>query len=479
MYQKKGNRLLKHLDFLILDLFTIEFSYLLGYYVRFYSNSAQPVSTSLYLLMALLLGVLLVTVNLVFNGYQGILHRGYLKEMEKVFFETVEVFLMISAYLFLSKDAGLFSRLTFLYAMGFFLVLDYAGRLALKALVLRRLRLHPERIMLLYTTEDRVPCVLERFKADRVRDFDLAGIILHDGECLKTPKNGERMIGGVPVVASRESAVEYICTGWVDEIFVDLPDNTTMPGELMSQFIQMGVAVHQTLPGADDMNERNQFTERICGRTVITTVVNSVSATQALLKRLMDIAGGLVGSLITLLLTLFVGPAIYVKSPGPIFFKQKRVGKNGKTFTIYKFRSMYMDAEARKQELMKDNKMEGLLFKIDDDPRIIKGIGTFIRKHSIDEFPQFFNVLKGDMSLVGTRPPTLDEWKQYKPHHRLRMAAKPGLTGMWQVSGRSDIVDFEEVVRLDEKYIRNWDIGMDLRILLKTVEVVFTGKGAE
>ena len=479
MYKKNGSRLLKHLDFLILDLFALEIAYALGYYLRFHNQTVYPTSKSLYVLMAVLLGSLLVVVDLASNAYEGILHRGYGKEFARVLFETVAVFALVSAYLFLSKDAISLSRLTLLYAMCLFLILDYAGRCLLKRLVRRRLVQNPERSMLIYTTEAQAETAVRRILANEVRDFLLAGIVLHDGECLTTRDGQERKICGVPVVASRETAVSYICTGWVDEVLIDLPVNTTAPGDLVNQLILMGVAVHQTLPGRDDMNERNQFVERICGRTVVTTTINSMTAGQALCKRLMDIVGGLVGSLLTLILTLFVGPAILVKSPGPIFFKQKRVGKNGKVFTIYKFRSMYLDAEERKKELEKKNKMEGLLFKVDDDPRIIKGVGTFIRKHSIDEFPQFFNVLKGDMSLVGTRPPTLDEWKRYEPHHRLRMAAKPGLTGMWQVSGRSDIVDFEEVVRLDEKYIRNWDIAMDLRILLKTVEVVFTGKGAE
>ena len=120
-----------------------------------------------------------------------------------------------------------------------------------------------------------------------------------------------------------------------------------------------------------------------------------------------------------------------------------------------------------------------MMFKMDDDPRIIKGVGNFIRRTSIDEFPQFWNVLKGDMSMVGTRPPTLDEWKKYSPRHRIRMATKPGLTGMWQVSGRSNITDFEEVVKLDEKYIREWNFGLDVKIILKTIAHVFSGEGAE
>jgi lipopolysaccharide/colanic/teichoic acid biosynthesis glycosyltransferase len=181
---------------------------------------------------------------------------------------------------------------------------------------------------------------------------------------------------------------------------------------------------------------------------------------------------------------------IYIKSPGPIFFKQTRVGKNGKKFQIYKFRSMYLDAEARKAELMAQNRVQGgLMFKLEYDPRIIgceklpdgtvkKGIGNFIRDFSLDEFPQFFNVLKGDLSLVGTRPPTVDEWEKYELHHHARLAIKPGITGMWQVSGRSKITDFEKVVELDKKYIREWSMGLDCRILLQTIKVVLGKDGS-
>ena len=151
---------------------------------------------------------------------------------------------------------------------------------------------------------------------------------------------------------------------------------------------------------------------------------------------------------------------------------------------------MYMDAEERKKELMKENRVkDGMMFKLEWDPRIIgskrlpdgtvkKGIGNYIRDWSLDEFPQFFNVLKGDMSLVGTRPPTEDEWEKYELHHRARLAIKPGVTGMWQVSGRSNITDFEEVVSLDLKYIREWSIKLDLCILLKTVQVVLAQEGS-
>ena len=150
---------------------------------------------------------------------------------------------------------------------------------------------------------------------------------------------------------------------------------------------------------------------------------------------------------------------------------------NGRYFYIYKFRSMYKDAEERKKALMEKNEMKGLMFKMTDDPRITK-VGKFIRKTSIDELPQFFNVLIGDMSLVGTRPPTVDEFKQYESYHKRRLSMKPGITGMWQVSGRSDIEDFEEVVKLDLQYIDNWSIGLDIKILFKTVGAVFKRGGA-
>ena len=209
------------------------------------------------------------------------------------------------------------------------------------------------------------------------------------------------------------------------------------------------------------------------------------------MKRAMDIAGGIVGCILTGIIFIFVAPAIYIKSPGPIFFTQERVGRNGRTFKIHKFRTMYLDAEERKAELMAQNRIQdGMMFKMDDDPRIIGsekknkkgkpvGIGNILRLTSLDEFPQFADILMGKMSLVGWRPCTLEEWKKYDLQHRIRASMKPGLTGMWQVSGRSKITDFDEVVRLDREYIENWSLLLDIKILLKTVLVVITRKGAE
>lgn len=198
------------------------------------------------------------------------------------------------------------------------------------------------------------------------------------------------------------------------------------------------------------------------------------------IKRMMDIAGSMVGLAMTAVLAVIFGPMIFISDPGPIFFSQDRVGLNGRVFRIHKFRSMYRDAEQHKAELMKDNEMKGPMFKMEDDPRVIgsgpdgrrHGIGRFIRRTSIDEFPQFLNVLKGEMSLVGTRPPTLDEWERYEPRHRARLTMKPGVTGLWQAYGRGEVRDFDRIVEMDMEYINTWTIAGDMKILIKTAAMV-------
>ncbi|MCD7835309.1 MAG: sugar transferase, partial [Lachnospiraceae bacterium] len=217
---------------------------------------------------------------------------------------------------------------------------------------------------------------------------------------------------------------------------------------------------------------------RVGKYAVVTFARNIFSNRQLFLKRTLDILGSLVGMVILAIATAFVAPLIKLDSPGPVFFGQTRVGKNGRKFTFYKFRSMYVDAEDRKKELMDKNEVKGLMFKMEDDPRITR-VGKFLRRTSIDELPQFWNILKGDMSLVGTRPPTVDEFEQYGIEHKGRLSMTPGLTGLWQISGRSDIKDFDEVVKLDMEYIDNWTIWKDIKILMLTFKVVFTGKGSK
>jgi len=288
--------------------------------------------------------------------------------------------------------------------------------------------------------------------------------------------------------------MEFICRGWVDELLVadggmESWRQDQVLNEQLDQIVLSGVAVHRTI-SMGEPNGYSQIVEQLGGYTVLTDAIRSITLWEAFFKRTMDIIGGLMGCVVAGIALLLIGPILKMKSPGPVLFRQQRVGRNGKIFTMYKIRSMVPDAEARKHELDAQNRVaDGMMFKLDFDPRIIgckrlpdgtvqKGIGNLIREWSIDELPQFFNILMGQMSLVGTRPPTLDEWEKYEPQHRARMALRPGLTGLWQVSGRGEIKDFDEVLKLDMRYIREWNIGMDLRILFQTVRAVFSRRGA-
>ncbi len=259
----------------------------------------------------------------------------------------------------------------------------------------------------------------------------------------------------------------------IDQVYIIQKQGVELPftQKYVDLCIDMGVTVRLIV----DFYKRrraNSYVSTVGTYPVITYHTISLNTYEQLIKRLMDIVAGLVGCIVFSPIMLVTAIAIKLDSPGPIFFKQTRVGQNGRLFKIYKFRSMYIDAEERKKELMARNEIEGgVMFKMKDDPRITK-VGKVIRKLSIDELPQFFNILFGSMSLVGTRPPTIDEVEKYKRSQWRRISIKPGLTGMWQVSGRSNITNFDEIVELDVEYIDNWSLWMDIKIIFKTVLVL-------
>lgn len=192
-------------------------------------------------------------------------------------------------------------------------------------------------------------------------------------------------------------------------------------------------------------------------------------------KRCIDIVGALVGLTITAIILIPLAIAIQLDDPGPIFYSQIRCGYKGRHFRVWKFRSMVVNADKVKH--LVENQAKGLIFKNTNDPRITR-VGRFLRRTSLDEFPQFWNVLMGDMSLVGTRPPTLDEVSQYQPHHWRRLDVKPGITGEWQTHGRSKVKDFEEVVKMDLDYQRKWSVSYDIWLIVKTLAVVLNKEGA-
>lgn len=480
MYSRVNSTWLKHWDFILIDLIMFQAAYVISFVMR--TGWENPYKIETYLNIGIIICLVDICTAFFTEPYHGIMRRGYYLELKSSVRHVLLVCVIEACYLFLSKRAGAFSRLSFLCFVLSAVILVYLGRIIWKRYLIRHKRLFYEKLkMLLVTTKKEADVVLSRILDNSFNEFEIIGISYADAN----PEAGENL-HDIPVVCRADGIPDYIQTRWVDAVFIGVGDKTILPKRLIETCLNMGLTVHDSLEGMEERTS-NQYINRMGGYMVLTSSVKVASSWQVFMKRLLDICGGIVGVILTGILTIFLGPAIYIASPGPIFFSQVRIGKNGKRFKIYKFRSMYLDAEKRKKDLMDKNEMNGLMFKMEADPRIIgsgsdgtrHGLGWFIRKTSLDEFPQFWNVLKGDMSLVGTRPPTEDEWKHYKPYHRARLAVKPGLTGMWQVSGRSDITDFEEVVKLDMKYVKNWCFGMDIKILFKTVFVVLAGVGSK
>lgn len=406
----------------------------------------------------------------------NILSRGRVEEFYLVVRNNFLTLLVSTLVLFVMGDGVDFSRGILAMTILVNVFLTFGMHCLVFLFLLRRHKKSKSTTqVMLITTMDRYERVLAQIGKYQEWGRRISCIAIMDAESSMIG----REIDGIPIVANYEGLVDAAKRLIVDEAFFHVPYQT---GESMKIYVeafeQMGVTVHMSLQILENFGSYHHTITSFGGYPVVTFCERTFPWNQMLVKRIMDICGALVGLFITGIAILFVAIPLKVESPGPLFFKQKRVGKNGRYFMIYKFRSMYMDAEERKKELMAKNEMKGAMFKMTDDPRVTK-VGKFIRATSIDELPQFWNVLKGDMSLVGTRPPTVEEFKEYRPDHKRRLSLKPGLSGMWQVSGRSNISDFEEVVKLDLEYIDNWSLALDFKIILKTIAVVFARVGSK
>lgn len=471
MYKKQKKSWVKHLDFLILDVLCLEITFYLSCLARlgrFHSHSGIG---QYYNRLAVLLLLIDICVVFLAEAYTGILRRNRIQELKAVIMHCSTIFAAITVYLWGTKQSEIYSRQVILVFWGVSIVVEYFARCLWKIYIRQRMIRGKRFTRLVIVTEERFAkqCVSD-FQKDRYKEFQVIGVVVVDED-----RTGE-MICDVPVVASADSFLEYVRLNVVDEVFIN--GNTRESSEaLANELLELGLTVHFNLVRESRLMP-NKLVEQ-CGKyLVLTTSMKIATNRQVFLKRCMDIAGSLVGLILMVIAFLVFAPFIKLQSPGPIFYAQTRIGKNGRRFKFYKFRTMIVGADDMKKDLMEHNEMQGLMFKMEEDPRIFP-VGKVMRKFSIDELPQFWNVLKGDMSLVGTRPPTIDEWEKYNKHHRRRMAIKPGLTGMWQVSGRSEITDFDEVVALDTKYITEWNIGLDIKILFKTVAILFTGKGSQ
>lgn len=480
----------KHADFMVIDLLCMQACFVLAYWVTV--GFGNPFERDAYQYQWLVVTTSQVAVTFFTRGYSGVMLRGPFAELLEVLKYAIGVLLVVLAFLFLVHNTYIASRLQIGFTFLFFVIVD----LALRQLNKQRVRAFAplrQRSMVLITSPGLAREAFAQLEAPKeYRYYFISSVLLVGGA---TPDESEleslRDELGVQVEPLTQDTMSKLGRNWVDEVFILQPDGALLPPHLMGDLAAMGITVNYAVQAMGPDRWPASVVRDVGGFQVLTGGMQLAPAGSLALKRLMDIVGSLVGCLLTGVLFLFVAPAIYRASPGPIFYTQERVGRNGRVFRMYKFRSMYLDADRRKRELDGHNKVDdGLMFKVEGDPRIIGsehrrrdgspgGVGNFIRRTSIDEFPQFFNVLRGDMSLVGTRPPTLDEWERYDLAHRSRMSAKPGITGMWQISGRSEITDFDEVVRLDREYIENWSLSLDIKILLKTLVVVFRRDGAQ
>ncbi len=471
MYQSREK--IQNVILLLADMACFLLSYFGGGYlwlVNYRNVSVENMRTELLQSLGIVF-VAYMLVMLFSDIESNFIRRSALMELWAGIKASVILIFVTALTIFLQHNNADASRGVYFCIAGINLVLFFLAHVVLKYYLLRIYRYkRGTNQVFLVTTSDRVEDILAELENSNDWSHRLSSIAVIDDNQVG------KWYEGVPVVATYANMFQYAKEQIVDEVFISVPyDSGESLAQVVAKFEDMGATVHVSIEILNKFDYYKSFD--MMGRIPVVTFTNQHYDWKMLfVKRMMDIVGALVGLFITAVVTVFLAPPLLIESPGPLFFSQKRVGKNGRFFEIYKFRSMYQDAEERKKELESQNEMKGFMFKMKDDPRITR-VGRFIRKTSIDELPQFFNVLKGDMSLVGTRPPTVDEFRQYESHQKRRLSAKPGITGLWQVSGRNNIKDFEDVVKLDVQYIDNWSIGLDIKILLKTIKVVFEKDG--
>ena len=461
---KSFDHYLKKFGILALDIGCILIALSLAYFV--YPLNTMPMSNYLIILLLLALGY-----NFVNSQNRNLFARGYLIELKEVIVYNIYLLCGLVLIAFFWKKLETTSRLLTSYFFCFNIMIMYLSRVLVKVLLRRMYNDDPKKTKgILMVVEKGQEALLDTFRSGLT--YNVIGTLIVDRDQVTGTVDGNK------ISCTLDKLVNTVVTYQIDDVVFKLPGQGQKAlFELITDFEDMGANCHYALDVPT--GARGNATMEMFGEMFMATyTLRTQSTWQLVIKRVMDICGAVVGLILCGIISIFLIPAIKLDSPGPAIFSQIRIGKNGRRFKFYKFRSMYVDAEERKKELMKNNEMDGLMFKMEDDPRITK-VGKFIRKTSLDEFPQFWNVLIGDMSLVGTRPPTEDEFNKYNGHYKRRLMMTPGITGLWQVSGRSSITDFDEVVKLDLEYIDNWSLLGDIKILFKTVISVIKRDGAE
>lgn len=470
---RRKNKMIETYSILLIDILGVVISYALSLFIRFRLIHYENYPRQFHLMVGTYIVVLCLLYNMFLDANRNFFTRGYYQEFYYTVRYTLILVVGLVVVLYFTQQSYEFSRSVY----GIFAILNtlftYAMHMVFKKILWKYYRKSTSAEKILVITKDQIAEeVIGNLIKGKEWYYDITAAVVYDAD-----RKGQS-IKAVPVIAAKENLYETVVQMAVDEVFICLPEvPVTEIRDMVWRFEEMGLTCHYNVDLFSRANP-NTYVQQMAGYSVISFALKTMDSRRMLIKRLIDILGALVGLFLTALITPFVALAIKMDSPGPVFFSQMRIGKNGRRFRIWKFRSMYIDAEERKKELQAQNEMSGLMFKMEDDPRVTK-VGRFLRRTSIDETPQFLNILVGNMSLVGTRPPTEDEFEQYSGYYRRRMSITPGLTGLWQVSGRSDIQDFEEIVKMDLEYIDNWSLGLDIKILFMTVFAVLGRKGSK
>ena len=488
---------------LSVDLLAVGFSNLIVFWVCSLFGKIPECDRYNLALYAVCLLIALLLIFIGFTSSINLLKRSRLMETMSVFRNCLLTYMVFAVLLLLTRNPLLYGRYLFICSLILYIILSLGARYIFKIFS----NTNFASLTGVITVSERAGDFIDELKLNWIRKLEGVALLdaVYDSEnelyrakyysksvgsdgSITVKESAEiepvREISGVKVVANIDNFVDWVRSASLDEVFINIPYGYHIDlANAVDELESMGITVHINLPTLENLIENSDYDNVDC--QVVAGIPNAtlvatppLTTAEAFFKRTFDIIGGLIGGLIAIILVIIFAIPIKLESKGPVIFKQQRIGKNGRVFNIYKIRSMYADAEKHKTELLSKNDMDGYMFKMENDPRITK-IGRFIRRTSIDEFPQFWNVLKGEMSLVGTRPPTVEEFQQYESHHKRRLSMRPGITGMWQVSGRSDIQDYEEVVNLDTEYIDNWSPRLDIKILFKTIGVVIRGSGAK
>jgi exopolysaccharide biosynthesis polyprenyl glycosylphosphotransferase len=468
---------------LIIDALLVNLALPIAYWLRYdlqlfrSVDPANNVPYSVYLPMGALLTVMLLLTNWREGAY-NVRHsrsaRGVVTslsdELYTVVNATTTAIMLLVVFVFFYRRL-FYSRVIFIYAGIMIIVLLGLARLA-RRMILARMRQAGQAVdrILIVGAGEVGRAVMRNIIAQPDLGYRVVGFLDDD------PAKGSTDIGTFKALGPLENLPRVIPEHSIDQIIITLPWQYHLKIMRLVTEAQHAGVHPRVVPDLFQLSPGGVDVEDINGIPLISVKESSLTGLNQAVKRLFDLVVGSLALLVLAPVWVLIALAIRLDSPGPILFQQTRAGRNSKPFTMYKFRSMRQDAEAELTRLRDRNEAVGPMFKIKDDPRRTR-VGCFIRRTSLDELPQLLNVLHGEMSLVGPRPALMEEVTQYREWQRKRLNARPGITGLWQVSGRSDLT-FDEMAMLDIYYGENWTLGLDLQILLRTVPQFLFGNGA-